>query len=202
MINHRKSSGRQRHPHLDQPVSLSNERYAKPMNVPAIHSLADLLSPDVRVAWRRIETDTRDVFGRSRSVSAVVLRHVEVFETLIDGGLRHQDLVALLTEAGLKRADGNQISAGAVAAAISRARRSESPRRLSALRLENVHVDPRHFAARPAASSNPRAAGPDPPESVKTRSELQKQPSVISRGPASANMRAAQLLNDLGDQDD
>ncbi len=170
--------------------------------MPAIPSLADLLSPDLRVSWRRIEADTRDVFGRSRSVSAVVLRHVEVFETLIDGGLHHQDLVALLTEAGLTSADGNQISANAVAAAISRARRNKNPSMLSAVRPANAHVDPKPFAACTAASPNPRSAGPDPPESVKTRGELQQQPSVISRSQASANLKAARLLNDLGDQDD
>ncbi|WP_141740080.1 hypothetical protein [Bosea sp. BIWAKO-01] len=177
------------------------------MSAPVPTSLSGRLPPDLRQAWERVESDAFGLLGRTRSINALVARHHRTFEALIDGGLRHQDLVALMAEAGIQRADGSKVSENAVAAAISRARRALGANAArSHERPAHARIDSEPLArARPVPAADPsglQVAGPDPPEPVEARSARQEPSGVISRSHANANLRVARLLNQLGEQHD
>lgn len=177
------------------------------MTAPVPPKLAGQLPPDLRQAWERVESDAIGLLGRARSINSLVARHYRTFEALIDGGLRHQDLVALIADARIQRADGRTIKENAIAAAISRARRAASAdAELARGRLARARIGLEPFArVRPAPAANPsrlQAAGPDPPKPVEARTGWQEPSGVIQRSHASANLRNARLLNNLGDQDD
>lgn len=176
------------------------------MTAPPFASLASRLPPELRVAWERVEVDASGLLGRPRSINSLVARHRTTFEALINGGLRYHDIVALMTEARIRRADGGTVKENAIAAAISRARRAVSaePDR-SREELPRPQIDLRlHVGAYPAPAAEPsnlKAAGPDPPASA-VPNPRQEPCGVLHRSHLSANLHVARLLNSLGEQDD
>lgn len=176
------------------------------MTAPPFASLASRLPPELRVAWERVEADASGLLGQTRSINSLVARHRSTFEALIDGGFRYQDLVALMTEARIRRADGGTVKENAIAAAISRARRAVSVEPdWSREGLPRAQIDLRpHVGAHPAPAAEPsnlKAAGPDPPASA-VRNPRQEPSGVLHRSHLSANLQVARLLNSFGEQDD
>jgi hypothetical protein len=176
------------------------------VTAPTSVSLASWLPPELRFAWERVEADASGLLGQTRSINSLVARHRSTFEALIDGGLRYQDLVTLMNEARIRRADGGTVKENAIAAAISRARRAvsaEPHRSREGLTRPKIDLRP-HVGAHPAPAAEPpnlKAAGPDPPASA-VRNPWQEPSGVIHRSHLSANLKVARLLNSIGEQDD
>lgn len=173
------------------------------MSAPAPISLSCQLPPNLRRAWARVEMDATGLLGRTRSINSLVARHHGTFEVLIDGGLRHEDLVALLAEAGITRADGSKITRNAIAAAISRGRRS--PRSNTPPIIAGLGPDPAplpQVCAQSIEPLNQPLAGPDPPGPVAPHGRWPQPTAVKPSSRAAANLRAGRLFNRIGQDRD
>lgn len=173
------------------------------MSASAPISLSCQLPLNLRRAWARVELDATGLLGRTRSINSLVARHHGTFEVLIDGGLRHEDLVALLAEAGIRRADGSKVTCNAIAAAISRARRSSRSKTPQIVAELEPDLAPLPLVCAQAIEPlNHPPAGPDPPEPAVPHARWPRPAVVKPSSQAAVNLRAGRLFNRIGEDRD
>jgi hypothetical protein len=137
------------------------------------------MDPDtLRAALERFASDL-SIAGEPATFDVVVARHLPLFLSARETGLKAPRLASLLAQCGARRADGSAITADQIRASVSRARRR------TAQALSN------------AEAADALAPAPTPSRSVVSRERVRSVPAPVaaatSRAPQSSRRSASPI---------
>lgn len=147
-----------------------------------------LLPTDVQKRLAKLRAQSLTMLGTPLDLQQIVVRHADLFETLIAGDLTHRQIGEVLMEVGIARVDGLPFGQSTISSALHRMRERQPP----ANSCSTTQKPADHCAALPFKATSCDALHVDPTPRPETRE---------GRIPPAARIRARASPDELHDVD-